>query len=108
MASDPRTPNAYTVGWVCALPKERTAATAMLDQRHPSLPTLLNDPNAYTLGSIGDHNIVIACLPTGSIGTNPAATVRSHMISSFPGIRFCLMVGIGGGVPLKFDLAMWL
>jgi hypothetical protein len=33
------THNDYTVGWICALPKEQTAATAMLDQRHANLPT---------------------------------------------------------------------
>jgi len=32
MASKNLTHNDYTVGWVCALPKEQTAATAMLDQ----------------------------------------------------------------------------
>ncbi|KAF6798255.1 ankyrin repeat protein [Colletotrichum sojae] len=57
----------YTVGWVCALPKEQTAVIAMLDEQHDSLLNPHGDPNAYTLGSIGDHNIVIACLPKGQI-----------------------------------------
>ncbi|KAI8635281.1 hypothetical protein F5Y19DRAFT_460986 [Xylariaceae sp. FL1651] len=99
MASQPRTHNDYTVGWVCALPKEQTAAIAMLDQRHPELPKPLNDSNTYTLGSIGEHNIVVACLPKGKIGTNSAATVAVLMITAFPAIRFGLMVGIGGGIP---------
>jgi nucleoside phosphorylase len=94
----------YTVGWVCALPKEQTAAIAMLDQRHASLPKRPNDPNTYTLGSIGDHNIVIACLSKGQIGNNSAAAVCTWMISSFPSIRFGLMVGIGGGIPPKVRL----
>ncbi|KAK7996637.1 putative RPE1-D-ribulose-5-phosphate 3-epimerase [Apiospora arundinis] len=96
--------NAYTVGWVCALPKEQTAATAMLDEIHPNLPKPPTDLNTYTLGSIGGHNIVIACLPKGRIGTNFAATVATHMISTFPDIRFSLMVGIGGGVSRKVRL----
>ncbi|ETS82755.1 hypothetical protein PFICI_04631 [Pestalotiopsis fici W106-1] len=99
MATQVRGHKAYTVGWVCALPKEQTAATAMLDERHPNLPKPPNDPNTYTLGSIGDHNIVIACLPKGKVGTVSAASVAAHMIHAFPGIRFGLMVGIGGGVP---------
>ncbi|RYP20247.1 hypothetical protein DL765_002921 [Monosporascus sp. GIB2] len=94
----------YTVGWVCALPKEQTAATAMLDQRHADLPKPSNDPNTYTLGSIGKHNIVIACLPKGKIGTIPAATVAARMISTFPSVKFGLMVGIGGGIPPKVRL----
>ncbi|KAK2470324.1 hypothetical protein H9L39_17941, partial [Fusarium oxysporum f. sp. albedinis] len=94
----------YTVGWVCALSKEQTAATAMLDQRHADLPKPFNDPNTYTLGSFGMHNVVIACLPKGRIGNNPAATVAAFMVSTFPSIRFGLMVGIGGGIPPKVRL----
>lgn len=104
MTTQPRAHNAYTVGWVCALAKEQTAAMAMLDERHPNLPKPNNDPNAYTLGSISGHNIVIACLPMGKIGNNSGATVASHMVQTFPGIRFGLMVGIGGGVPPKVRL----
>jgi nucleoside phosphorylase len=94
----------YTVGWVCALPKEQTAATAMLDQIHPNLSKPPNDHNTYTLGAIGKHNIVVACLPKGKIGTNSAATVATQMIDTFPSIRVGLMVGIGGGVLPKVRL----
>lgn len=94
----------YTVGWICALAKEQTAATVMLEQRHPDLPNPPNDPNAYTLGSIGKHNIAIACLSDGDIGTISAATVAIRMIATFPSIKFGLMVGIGGGVPPKVQL----
>lgn len=100
----PRTHDAYTVGWVCALPKEQTAAIAMLDERHPHLSKLPNDSNSYTLGSICGHNIVIACLPKGKIGTSSAATVATHMVGAFPAVRFGLMVGIGGGIPPKVRL----
>ncbi|KAJ5000632.1 hypothetical protein K4K48_002414 [Colletotrichum sp. SAR 10_66] len=53
----------------------------------------------YSYGRIGVHNIVVACLPAGQMGTNSAATVASQMKSSFPSLRFGLLVGIGGGVP---------
>jgi len=104
MASEPRTHNDYTVGWVCALPKEQTAATAMLDQRHADLPKPPNDHNTYVLGSISKHNVAIACLPKGRFGTNSVATVATRMISTFPFIKFGLMVGIGGGIPPKVRL----
>jgi nucleoside phosphorylase len=104
IATDPRTPNEYTVGWVCALPKEQTAATAMLDQRHADLPKPLNDYNTYTLGSIGKHNIVIACLPKGKLGTSSAATVATQLAGTFPSVKIVLMVGIGGGIPPKVRL----
>ncbi|KAJ5908748.1 hypothetical protein N7495_001430 [Penicillium taxi] len=89
----------YTVGWVCALPLEMAAAKLMLDVIHPSLPSLPTDQNNYMLGNIGEHNIVIACLPGGAYGTISAATVAMQLLSSFHSIRFGLMVGIGGGVP---------
>lgn len=69
--------NDYIVGWVCALPKEQTAATAMLDEIHLDLPKPSNDHNTYTLGSISKHNIVIACLLKGKVGTASAATVAT-------------------------------
>ncbi|MCJ1311502.1 hypothetical protein MMC25_005174 [Agyrium rufum] len=94
----------YSLGWVCALTKELVAATVMLDQRHPDLPIPANDQNTYTLGSIGDHNVVTACLPKGDLGNNPAATVAACMTSTFTSIKFWPMVGIGGGVPPKVRL----
>jgi nucleoside phosphorylase len=89
----------YTVGWICAIPRELTAARAMLDEIHADIPPPATDPNTYCLGSICEHNVAIACLPKGEIGNNPAATVATRMLSTFPQIRFGLMVGIGGGVP---------
>ncbi|KAH7020832.1 uncharacterized protein B0I36DRAFT_367315 [Microdochium trichocladiopsis] len=94
----------YTVGWVCALPIEQTAAWAMLDEKHPRLASPKGDDNAYMLGSIGGHNIVIACLPKGRIGVTSASTVVTQMVSTFTAIRFALMVGIGGGIPSKVSL----
>jgi nucleoside phosphorylase len=98
----------YTVGWICALSLEMAAARVMLDEihgrpqeQHPS------DQNNYLLGSIGKHNIVVACLPAGVYGTTSAATVATQMLSSFESIRIGLMVGIGGGIPSKvFDIRL--
>ncbi|KAF3147186.1 hypothetical protein TWF703_000026 [Orbilia oligospora] len=90
---------AYTVGWICALPKEMAPAIAMLEEIHTKLSLPSSDHNNYSLGSINGHNIVIACLPKGSVGTNDAASVAMRMSSTFPSIKFNLIVGIGGGVP---------
>ncbi|PSN59120.1 hypothetical protein BS50DRAFT_614690 [Corynespora cassiicola Philippines] len=91
----------YTVGWVCALPVELAAAKAMLDEKHDNFrrDVSSNDENVYSVGSIAGHNVVIVCLPAGHIGNNPAATVATQMRAAFRGVRFGLMVGIGGGVP---------
>jgi nucleoside phosphorylase len=91
----------YTVGWVCTLPIELAAVQEMLDEEHLDLErdTADNDENLYALGSIGDHNVAIGCLPAGRIGNNSATAVAMRMQATFKNIRFGLMVGIGGGVP---------
>lgn len=71
----------------------------MLDDIHDRLPQDLDDTNLYTLGRIGEHNVVIASLPAGHMGTNPAATLATNMKAKFRSVRIGLMVGIGGGVP---------
>ncbi|KAI9037125.1 uncharacterized protein KD926_000842 [Aspergillus affinis] len=91
--------NDYMIAWICALPLEMAAAKVMLDETHPPLHQPKSDSNAYTLGSISGHNIVVACLPSGIYGITSAAVVLANMLPTFPSLRFGLMVGIGGGVP---------
>ncbi|KAK4082913.1 uncharacterized protein Triagg1_1803 [Trichoderma aggressivum f. europaeum] len=93
--------DAFTVGWICALEVELAASVAMLDEEFRDLSYIPGDSNTYTLGRIGEHNIVLVCLPAGTTGTNAAATTATNMMRSFPNIRFGLMVGIGGGAPGK-------
>lgn len=88
-----------TVGWICALPVELAAAQEMLDEEHGVSISGPNDNNIYSLGRIGEHNIVIACLPVGETGISSAAVVAAQIQIAFPSIRFGLMVGVGGGVP---------
>ncbi|KAF4868962.1 Protein TANC2 [Colletotrichum siamense] len=104
--ASPTSHEMYTIAWICALHIEMTAAEAMLDELHDTLPTHVDDTNTYTLGRIHQHNVVISCLPTGYYGTINAATVILNLKRSFPSIRAGLMVGIGGGVPSKADLRL--
>jgi nucleoside phosphorylase len=101
MVSKRLTHEAYRVGWICALEVEQVAAMAMLDEEHESLPQPSGDTNIYGLGSINSHNVVIAGLPTP--GNNPAAAVAVHLTRTFPKVHYILLVGIGGGVPVKTD-----
>jgi nucleoside phosphorylase len=96
----------YTIAWICALHIETAAALAMLDEIHDKLPRRSNDNNAYTLGSIKNHNIVIACLPQDQYGNNNAANVLTNLTRTFPSISRGLMVGIGGGAPGKVDIRL--
>ena len=91
-------PEDYSVGWICAIPLELTAAMAMLDTHHGPLESQpKDDGNNYSLGSIGGHNVVMACL--GRYGTNDAAVAGISMLRTFSNLRFGVMVGIGGGIP---------
>ncbi|KID86739.1 Nucleoside phosphorylase domain protein [Metarhizium guizhouense ARSEF 977] len=94
----------YTVGWITALPHERAAARAMLDEMHgPPQRRHEKDDNIYDLGSVRreggqQHYVVIASLPLGQYGNTAATTAAAQILSSFPAIKFGLMVGIGGGI----------
>ncbi|KAI9869033.1 MAG: hypothetical protein M1813_002856 [Trichoglossum hirsutum] len=89
----------YTVGWVCALSVELAAAQTMLDEEYEGLARDANDANLYMFGRVGNHNVIIVCLPEGQVGIGPAAGVVVEMKMKFTSIEFILMVGIGGGVP---------
>ena len=102
MAHAPQKYTDYHIGIICALAIEKAAVVAMLDETHLKLRKEKGDDNEYTLGRIGLHNVVIACLPAGIMGVGAAATVAKDMLRSFT-IKFGLMVGIGGGVWSKQD-----
>ncbi|THW92622.1 Pfs, NACHT and ankyrin domain protein [Aureobasidium pullulans] len=92
----------YTVGWIAALPKELSAAIAMFDEQHDKpldFEKHASDSNSYHCGRIGNHNVVVACLPHGIYGTTSAATTASSMLFSFPNVKVGLMVGIGAAIP---------
>ncbi|KAI3022493.1 hypothetical protein CBS147347_7388 [Aspergillus niger] len=90
----------YTLAWICALPEEYEVAIAILDEIH-GIPQHqpLEDKNAYLLGRIGQHHVVMVCLPAGRMGTAAAASVAENLCRTFQSVRYGLLVGIGGGVP---------
>lgn len=97
-------PKEYTIGWICALSTEHTAACLFLDEAHDQPDPdhiAVGDNNAYTLGLMAGHKVVIAVLPHGEYGTTTTATVATNMLRSFTNIKVGLMVGIGGGAPTK-------
>ncbi|KAI1101324.1 Pfs domain protein [Jackrogersella minutella] len=93
----------YTIGWICTQAKEQTAAIMMLDDIHDNVYKQSHDPNTYNIGSVGQHNVVIACLPFDRSGST-VATIAVWMTTTFPAIRLCLLVGLGSGIPLKVRL----
>ncbi|KAF1347632.1 nucleoside phosphorylase domain-containing protein [Delphinella strobiligena] len=97
MTSPPVRSAPYRIGIICALPVEKAAVMAVLEEDHPSLPNHPGDDNDYSFGRLGTHNVAIACLPAGLVGKASAATAAKDMGRTFS-IEFGLMVGIGGGV----------
>ncbi|EGX50181.1 hypothetical protein AOL_s00076g256 [Orbilia oligospora ATCC 24927] len=88
--------DSYTVACICPMGVELAAVEAMLDHIHEGP---FSNKNSYTLGRMGVHNIVIAVMP--EIGNNTAATVATQLLNDFKSIRFGLLVGIGGGIPVE-------
>ncbi|GFF62887.1 WD40-repeat-containing domain protein [Aspergillus udagawae] len=91
----------FQIGWICALVIEAAAAKEMLDEDFGILEEQdAADTNAYRLGRIGKHHVVIACLPGGQYGACAATTVANNMVRTFSkSLRIGLMVGVGGGIP---------
>ncbi|KAK5678854.1 hypothetical protein LTS10_008509 [Elasticomyces elasticus] len=88
---------AYTFGIICALDVEKAAVKATLDGEHSGVEKIAGDDNSYSFGRIGQHDVVLACLPAGVTGKASAAMVAKDMMRSFP-IKAGFLVGIGGGV----------
>ncbi|ETS79964.1 hypothetical protein PFICI_07493 [Pestalotiopsis fici W106-1] len=86
----------YTVAILCPMGDELSPVLALLDEVHDNLSTS-RDQNAYKLGKMGHHNVVVAGMP--EIGNNAAAMVVTQLLNDFSRIRFGLLVGIGGGIP---------
>ncbi|KAM0520559.1 hypothetical protein ACHAPE_002954 [Trichoderma viride] len=99
IGNDKYTRSHYTVGIICPLAKELRAVRALFDNEHGSLILRSDDSYPYVLGDMAGHWVVAACLP--EYGTNSAATLALDMKFNFSSIRFCLIVGIAGGVPSK-------
>ncbi|KAJ5533535.1 hypothetical protein N7494_010087 [Penicillium frequentans] len=89
----------YTVGWICVIPAEYFEATKVFDERYSSddIVPSRGDQSKYDLGRIGEHDVVINCPAAGTYGQIDAAMVATDMKSTFPAIRFVLLVGIGEG-----------
>ena len=101
----PRERGDFEIAIICALQLEADAVEALFDrfwgdhgEMYGKAP---GDPNAYTTGVIGLHNVVLAHMP--GIGKGSAAGVASSFRYSFRGIKLALVVGICGGVPYGTD-----
>lgn len=88
----------FTIGWITAIETEYQAARQVLDVEYYAkkinLPT--GDKNVYTLGRIGEHNMVIGTLPPNMYGTRSATSVAHGVQRNFPMVRVVLMLALAG------------
>ncbi|KAL4911161.1 hypothetical protein BDW74DRAFT_172625 [Aspergillus multicolor] len=96
----------YRIVIICALPSELMAVRALFDAEHTRLSKHETDHNTYALGRIGEHPVVAACLPCDEYGTNAAVRVASDVEKTFPAIRWRLVVGVGGGIPSRYNIRL--
>ncbi|KAE8383466.1 hypothetical protein BDV26DRAFT_251790 [Aspergillus bertholletiae] len=88
--------SSYTVAIICPMAVEMAPVLAMLDEKHEGL-SFARRRNTYTLGRIGQHNVVVTVMP--ETGNNSAAAVATQLQNDFPDLHLALLVGIGGGIP---------
>ena len=75
-------------------------AYELLNEEHPSLSIDFSyDDNVYTLNRIGNHHLVITCLPRGRYDIASAVSVTKDILHSFESIRIELMFDIEEGAP---------
>lgn len=100
----------YTIGWICATRTEYTAARAFFDNVHEWPDYIPEDDEMLytcTFGQIRRHNIIIATSLNGRYKQSSVADVARDIRHRFHNIRFCLLVGIGGGAPsTKHDIRL--
>ncbi|KAJ5623413.1 hypothetical protein N7490_012018 [Penicillium lividum] len=98
----PQSRNDFEVAIMCALKTEADAVQAMFLERWDDDGIYQygkqdNDPNSYSTGLIGSHNVVLVHQPR--MGKANAANTTAACSMSFLNIKLALIVGVCGGVP---------
>ncbi|KAH8734057.1 hypothetical protein BGZ61DRAFT_504150 [Ilyonectria robusta] len=97
----PASREGFQIAIFCALPLEADAVEALFDvywdDEDPPFDKAPGDPNAYSTGVIGRHNVVLVRMP--GMGKTNAAIVANNCRTSFSSIKLALVVGVCGVVP---------
>ncbi|KAH6848197.1 hypothetical protein B0I37DRAFT_376932 [Chaetomium sp. MPI-CAGE-AT-0009] len=101
----PATRADFEIAVICALPIEADAVDALFDHHWddggPPYDKAAGDPNAYSTGAFGRHNVILAHMP--GMGKANAAVVAANCRASFPNIKLAVVVGVCGAVPFGPD-----
>jgi len=87
-----------TIGIITALPKEKVAVEAMLDDPHDYFAA----GEGYVLGTLPDasgsaHHVVLS--RAVAMGNNPASAQVAILLRDFPSVASIIMIGIAAGAP---------
>lgn len=90
----------FEIALICALMEESNAVEALFDdylEKDSSYGKAPEDPNAYTIGRMAGHNVVLVFM--SGMGKVNSANAAAGVRASFPNIKLGVVVGICGGVP---------
>lgn len=97
----PQSRDDFEIAIICALPIERNAVEALLDEEYETVDfsygKAAGDPNVYTIGRLSNQDVILAYMP--GIGMISAAAVAATLRTSFKSIKVGIVVGICGGAP---------
>ncbi|CAI6097430.1 unnamed protein product [Clonostachys chloroleuca] len=93
----------YKVAILCALRDEIVAICSFLEEKYDpeSIDVEERDFNRYKLGKLAGRYVVVVQMP--ETGKSSAAATATHLGRTFQQIKLLLMVGIGGGIPVRED-----
>ncbi|KAJ1324543.1 adenosylhomocysteine nucleosidase [Microdochium nivale] len=87
--------NKPAIGILCALHIELKAVRSLFERSYTD-PVVEGDDSCYVSGHFGGYDVVASCI---GYGPTRASNAFANLTRSFPKLEFCLMIGIGGGIP---------
>lgn len=96
-----------SIAIICSQFHEKTALDCLLENQQTFVRyATVGEAQAYTLGDLGPHRVVVTKLPrTGSSEEASIASGSSttRLLGTFQDVEYVLLVGVGGGVPNYTD-----
>ncbi|KAL2816096.1 nucleoside phosphorylase domain-containing protein [Aspergillus granulosus] len=107
MANLPASRADFIIAIICALPVEATAVWPLFEviysgYQHRNLLKVPDDDNTYTLGRIGEYDVILAHMPCP--GKKTASAVAVHLKRTYTGIKLAFLLGVCGAVPLAQNI----
>ncbi|KAL7918134.1 nucleoside phosphorylase domain-containing protein [Trichoderma austrokoningii] len=93
----------YRIAIICASSLEVKAVCTLFAETYEESLKLLDDdgPDEYALGCLEDHYVVVACRRSNHLGGYPISITITKIRRNFPGTKWFVSIGVGGGIPSK-------